>query len=97
MRLVWQRQAREELFEAIRHYRHVAGDRVAREFVHSVTRTAGRLCAFPALGIRCSDAIRRFSLHGYPYDVIYRADAVAVVIIALAHHARRPGYWAGRR
>lgn len=97
MRLFWQRQARDELAEAIGRYRKDAGDRVAREFAQTVSQTTGRLCDFPALGVQCADAVRRFGLHGYPFDVIYHADDVRVVIIALAHHARRPMYWIERR
>jgi len=39
---------------------------------------------------------RRFLLRRFPYSVVYRIDASRVVIIAVAHAHRRPGYWRER-
>lgn len=42
-------------------------------------------------------ATRRFVLHRFPFDVVYRlvGDEVPQVL-AIAHHKRRPGYWRRR-
>ncbi|HEV8132341.1 MAG TPA: type II toxin-antitoxin system RelE/ParE family toxin [Acidobacteriota bacterium] len=39
---------------------------------------------------------RRFLLRRFPYSVVYRVDATRVVIVAVAHAHRRPGYWRDR-
>jgi len=39
---------------------------------------------------------RRFILSGFPYDLIYAAWPDEIVIVAFAHHSRRPGYWKDR-
>jgi plasmid stabilization system protein ParE len=39
---------------------------------------------------------RRVVLERFPFNVFYRVVAGDVVIIALAHQKRRPGYWADR-
>ena len=39
---------------------------------------------------------RRFVLLSYPFDVVYRILETEIEIIAVAHHARRPGYWRDR-
>jgi toxin ParE1/3/4 len=31
-----------------------------------------------------------------PYSIVYVADDDAIVILAVAHHKRRPGYWLRR-
>jgi plasmid stabilization system protein ParE len=49
-------------------------------------------CAAPLIGRR----VRRFILSGFPYDMIYVASADEIVIVAIAHHSRLPGYWKGR-
>jgi plasmid stabilization system protein ParE len=39
---------------------------------------------------------RRILLRRYPFGVIYRVDDARIVIIAVAHTSRRPGYWRER-
>jgi hypothetical protein len=33
---------------------------------------------------------------GFPFSVHYRVEANGILIFAVAHHARRPGYWTQR-
>ena len=40
---------------------------------------------------------RFVTLDQFPYSVIYVETATAVVLLAVAHHSRRPGYWRRRR
>ncbi|MFL5381639.1 MAG: type II toxin-antitoxin system RelE/ParE family toxin [Longimicrobiaceae bacterium] len=39
---------------------------------------------------------RRLTLHTYPYDLIYRLHDGGVLVTAVAHHRRKPWYWANR-
>ena len=41
--------------------------------------------------------IRKLRLRGFPFDLIYRQAGLAVQILAVAHHRRRPGHWTDRR
>ena len=41
--------------------------------------------------------IRRVSLKGFPFSVVYRNVDNSVQVLAVAHHRRRPGYWSDRR
>jgi plasmid stabilization system protein ParE len=41
--------------------------------------------------------IRRVSLKGFPFGVVYRNVDNSVQVLAVAHHRRRPGYWSDRR
>ena len=40
--------------------------------------------------------IRRFMLSRFPYGVAYEATDTEIVVYAVAHLARRPGYWKDR-
>jgi hypothetical protein len=40
--------------------------------------------------------LRRRVLHKYPYSMFYVLEDGAIVIVAIAHHKRRPGYWLPR-
>lgn len=53
--------------------------------------------SFPDVGSAGRYQTRTFTLPKFPYSLIYRVSTDSVQIIAVAHHSRRPGYWAGRR
>jgi hypothetical protein len=40
---------------------------------------------------------RRFVLPRFPFSIFYRFNETEVVLVAVAHHKRRPGYWDQRR
>jgi plasmid stabilization system protein ParE len=39
---------------------------------------------------------RRLVLERFPFNIFYRVTASEIVVVALAHQKRRPGYWADR-
>jgi plasmid stabilization system protein ParE len=41
-------------------------------------------------------AVRRKSVKGFPYGVVYLVRDGEVIVIAYAHDKRRPGYWRSR-
>lgn len=50
----------------------------------------------PARWPRYDRNTRRFLLRRFPYSVVYRIEASRIVVIAIAHAHRRPGYWRTR-
>jgi toxin ParE1/3/4 len=41
--------------------------------------------------------VKRLGLKRFPFDVVVVERGEQVLVIAFAHHARRPGYWRERR
>lgn len=39
---------------------------------------------------------RRLVLGRFPYDIVVRESSHEIIVVAIAHHSRRPGYWRGR-
>ena len=39
---------------------------------------------------------RRYLLRRFPFSVVYRVEDARIVIVAIAHARRRPGYWKHR-
>jgi len=39
---------------------------------------------------------RRYLLRRFPFSVVYRIEKFRILIVAVAHGRRRPGYWKGR-
>ena len=66
----------------------------ADDLVNEIERALRLLQKFPALGEGVMHKARSFPLHGFAYSLIYRLQGDTVRVIAVAHHSRRPGYWA---
>ncbi|HEX7189966.1 MAG TPA: type II toxin-antitoxin system RelE/ParE family toxin [Thermoanaerobaculia bacterium] len=68
----------------------------AANFVHEVEHAIARIGESPERYPVTRFSRRRFVLLNFPFDIVYRIVGAEVEIIAIAHHARRPGYWRGR-
>ena len=80
-------------FVAAAQYYEAQAKNLGLDFVAAVERAYGRLVEFPESGHPFGGRLRRFLVPGFPYAVIYRADAERVFIVAVAHLHRRPDYW----
>jgi toxin ParE1/3/4 len=45
-----------------------------------------------AAGLR----VRFLPVHGFPYRVVFLHEPEVIVVLAVAHSRRRPGYWRDR-
>lgn len=70
---------------------------LGNSFATEVERTIALIRSHPDLGAPGQFLIRRLSLLGFPYSVVYRHDSESVLILAVAHQNRRPGYWRDRK
>jgi plasmid stabilization system protein ParE len=85
-------------FEAVVDYYLVnAGPVVGRNFANATQQAVRLMLEYPEIGVRAYQEARRLVLQGFPYDLIYRVQGKDLVILAIACHSRRPGYWARRR
>lgn len=39
---------------------------------------------------------KRLTLKRFPYDIVVRVLADEIIVVAIAHHSRRPGFWKDR-
>lgn len=69
----------------------------ADDFVNELDQALHLLSQFPELGKTGARNTRTFTLHNFPYSLIYPLQVDVIRVIAVAHHSRRPGYWAERR
>lgn len=65
-------------------------------FVAEFERAASLVLSNPSLGA-VFRSTRRYILRRFPYGIIYKVTVEELQILAIAHHRRRPGYWAQRR
>ncbi len=84
-----------ELSEAILYYDAKAlglGDR----FLAEVKAATLRIEQYPEIAQVIDLGVRAKVLTSFPYSLMYVVDPSEILIVAVAHHSRRPAYWADR-
>jgi plasmid stabilization system protein ParE len=90
--------ASDELREAVRWY-EARRSGLGGEFFDAVAATILLIETNPEIGTRISadGQTRRVLVARFPYQIVYRIRPTEIVIVAVAHLKRRPGYWKNRR
>jgi toxin ParE1/3/4 len=66
-------------------------------FAREVENSLAKILASPVRFLKVFAQHRACSLIDFPYQIIYRVVGDVMVVIAVAHTSRRPGYWKRRR
>ena len=88
--------AQQELIEAIVYYNGESpglGDVFLLETVAAIDR----IRRFPEAWHPLGKETRRCLLRRFPYGLIYSKDDAGILILAVAHTHRKPGYWRDRK
>lgn len=54
------------------------------------------IAEFPDAWPSFENGTRRYLLRRYPFSIVYRIESRRILIVAVAHAHRRPGYWKSR-
>ena len=87
--------AEEELLHEIG-YLELQAAGLGRRLFAEVQRAENLISRFPELAPETSHGIRKCLLRKFRYSLIYTIEKDRLLILALAHHSRRPGYWIDR-
>ena len=89
-------EAQIEYLEALRWYREqslIAARRFETEFDTAI----GTIQAAPERWAQYFEGSRRFLLHRFPFGIVDESSPGVILVVAVAHVRRRPGYWRDRR
>ncbi len=82
-----------EAFVWYRNRNSDAADRFEDEFMKALERIAELPWEAPEIAA----GVRHLSFHRLPYGIIYAIEEGRVVVLAVMHQRRRPGYWQRRK
>lgn len=89
-------EAEAEMFAAARFYQEQANGLGVR-FLESVQAVLRHVFNFPkSARVVQGRSIRASVARTFPYSVVYCERGDEIVVLAVAHHRRRPGYWKTR-
>lgn len=97
MKAVFEADALAEYQEAAAYSQEHFG--AGRQFVAAVQAAIASIENDPELYQEVGQGIRIYRMKRFPFYIFYRVDAGSetIVIYALAHHRRQPGYWKNRQ
>ncbi len=87
--------AEDELLNGIA-YLEIRARGLGRRFFSEVQRAESLIAQFPEASREILPGIRKRPLRKFPYSLIYSNEQGGPLILAVAHHRRRPYYWVPR-
>lgn len=72
------------------------GTDLAADFLAEVEAAVQRAALFPEHGSPYLAGTRRVVLRRFQYSLVYVTAPEPILVVAVAHHRRRPGYWRKR-
>lgn len=68
----------------------------ASGFAHEIDAAVSAIERLPNAWPVFEHGTRRYLLRRYPFSVVYRVEPARILIVAVVHGQRRPGYWRSR-
>ncbi|MGZ4987408.1 MAG: type II toxin-antitoxin system RelE/ParE family toxin [Limisphaerales bacterium] len=95
MRYEFHPEAIAEFEDAARYYADCL-EGLDLRFIECVELAFRQICEEPDRWRVFEQDVRRYLVHVFPYAVLYSIEADYVLIIAIMHCGREPGYWRHR-
>ena len=87
--------AEAELLKEVAYYSKVR-DGLGIRFEHAVESAVKNAVSNPSGGVPSPKDTRCRLVKGFPFSVVFRASDTQILVVAVMHHRRAPGYWADR-
>src|SRR5262249_38342912 len=95
MNLIFLEAARDELDEAAAYYEKQR-EGLGEQFAEEVENTLQRILHHPQVWTKLAENTRRCRTNRFPYGVVYQVRGEDIVVVAVMHLRRKPGYWKDR-
>jgi len=95
MRHAFHPEALWEFEEAVQFYKE-RGGKLGRRFAKEIRNSIAKIVAAPERWRVVEQDVRVCRARIFPYAVLYTIESNYILIIAIAHGRRRPGYWRHR-
>jgi hypothetical protein len=94
---VFHPEADEEFLEALAYHARES-ETLGRRFYHAIHKLVSDVCGTPKIyrHMPLAPEVQRHFGRPFPYAVLYVEESNHILILAIAHFKRRPGYWLHR-
>lgn len=95
MKYVFHPEAIDDYSEAATYYAEISLE-LANAFIESVESGITRITASPGTWRVVEEDVRRYLVKRFPFGIYYTIEDEYILIIAVMHMSRKPGYWKNR-
>ena len=88
-------EAEEEYLTALAWYRD-RSPTAGTNFESAISQAIERIGEAPERWPIYFETYRKYTLHQFPFGIVYRVLDSKILVLAVAHGHRRPGYWRTR-
>ena len=96
MKYVFHPEALAEYSEAVQYYAEQRSE-VAQMFINAIEDAVYRIRQSPTRWAIFDEDIRRCLTRKFPYSILYTIEQDYILILAVTHCSREPGYWKSRK
>ena len=96
MKYVFHPEALSEYAEAVEYYTKQRTE-VAQAFINAIEDAVYRIREDPTRYAAMDEDIRRCMARKFPYGILYTIERDYILILAVMHCSREPGYWKSRQ
>lgn len=96
MKYVFHPEALAEYAEAVQYYAEQR-TQVAQAFINAIEDAVYRIQQSPTRAPILDEDVRRCLTRKFPYSILYTIEADYILILAVMHCSREPGYWKSRK
>ncbi|MBD2773750.1 type II toxin-antitoxin system RelE/ParE family toxin [Iningainema tapete] len=96
MKFVFHPEALTEYAEAVQYYTMQRAE-LAQTFINAVEDAVYRIRESPTRWRIIEEDVRRCLTRKFPYGILYTIEQDYILILAVMHCSREPGYWKSRR
>ena len=83
-------------YEAAARYYAAIDEELQLRFIQSIEESIESILESPGRWRVLDEGIRRYVVHVFPYGVLYTIENGDLLIVAVMHFSREPGYWNDR-
>jgi toxin ParE1/3/4 len=95
MKYVFHPEALTEYSEAIKYYAEQRVE-VAQVFINTIEDAVYRIRESPERYVVMDEDVRKCMTRKFPYGILYTIEQDYILILAIMHCSREPGYWKKR-
>lgn len=96
MKYVFHPEALAEYSEAVQYYAEQRSE-VAQMFINAIEDAVYRIRESPTRWAIFDEDVRRCLTRKFPYSILYTIEEDYILILAVTHCSREPGYWKSRK
>lgn len=87
--------AKLELDDTVAYY-ELQLEGLGKRYQEEVRTSLKRVAIFPKAWTQIRPNIRKCVMHKFPFNILYSVHENTILVIAIAHHHRKPDYWINR-